>query len=309
VNDEARRTLAAHLVRPFITPEDGPERDSFIVYPMMTDYVSLHQLASDSKRGNDVIAIAQALPNLMRDTLWAGHATSACVDYGRWYVSRLHERFKALARHVKCNGSYLGLGLAVNDGEVVVVDDLIKSFQTTTETWQEVPCRVIHADEHPGNILVGPQGDWFIVDYANVAVDGDWLYSLAKLYYWWRVNAPLQRAVADNLVRQSLRSRFHLEKTSSPVLRFTYDAEAHAGRQPVVAGPLENLVENFAERTAAAMGDKQWRERFPWVYAAVVFGSIGVPANLDNLGLVGPAHLDYGLRALSRARTGQLPHG
>lgn len=135
-----------------------------------------------------------------------------------------------------------------------------------------------HYDEHANNILVTENqahhtpDAWLLIDYVNSRLNADWVYSIAKMRYWWAFYCVIEQSKLNKELQNTLDGQIWVEDGT---LKLTYQQEALRASVPPICLELDKRVMALAEAVAAdfnEVGD-DWRRRLDLAYFAVVYGA------------------------------------
>src|SRR5262249_22445315 len=118
-----------------------------------------------------------------------------------------------------------------------------------------------HGDEHAKNVMVyGDSGHfdrtaWALIDYTHASKQSDWLFSIARMLYWWRFYCVLEMAKKDRDLREALRIRPIEESMQNGRLILKYDESLLEATVPKLCRTLDHQVMEYAEEVAQEFGE------------------------------------------------------
>src|SRR6266699_1521116 len=162
----------------------------------------------------------------------------------------------------------------------------------------------LHGDEHAKNIMVfrnaighNPTG-WVIVDYVNAKKEADWIFSIAKMLFWWQFYCVLELAKQDSSIRETLKAAYDTEELKHNRLIITYDEKELERQVPARCRDLQQMVLTFAQTIAAAFGEDpmEFHQRLKLALFSVIFAS--APIHFGKADFVVPIMIGESLKHL-----------
>lgn len=252
----------------------------------LIDARTLHDLAC---RPGKSLPFDQWLRQLYEDffsamkALWfQTRKTSTSPDLRQLYINRIWDRIPLMEEGFNVP-SFKDLTIKVNDVEYGVFENLMADFAERVNHASESvhsSC-TIHGDEHAKNIMIyrnaignDPTG-WVMVDYVNVRKESDWIFSIAKMLFWWEFYCVLELAKQDSSLRESLKAGYDTEALKNNRLIITYDDIALERQVLARCRDLQQMVLTFSQTVAAAFGEDplKCRQRLELALFSVIFAS------------------------------------
>lgn len=271
-----------HLIAPLATPADT--RSNIIWVAPYLDASSLQRLVMrhvPDERYEWVIHlyrnVLQNMKQLWIDTRHPGTAPDIMQIY---YQTRILERHDSFAKGFQTS-RLDDLEIVVNEHSFGTYGELAARFsQRVSKAAKAMPraACTVHGDEHANNILIkqsiavmSPEA-WYIVDYVNATPQGDWVFSLAKMLYWWRFQCVVEQAKKDNELRKRLKPDSKIEGQR---LLLTYDRETLKASVPLLSHQLEREVQGLARGVCREFGEtrRNMEARLQLAQVAAIWGS------------------------------------
>jgi hypothetical protein len=306
------QSFRAHLVPPLATRDDS--------YQMwVAPYVegsALHALAMEPAQPKDQQWIIKLYRDVLANmkNLWIStRQDTATADLRDIYF---HSRFVKRQNKLKkgFNTSNLDtLRLIVNDEECGTYSACVAAFsQRVTAAADTVPhaCCTVHGDEHANNILVqrnpayiDPTA-WYLVDYVNSTKAGDWVFSVAKMLYWWKFYCVVELAKQDTKLLADLSAHWDIHDGA---LSLQYNRDALMKRVPPICALLEAEIMRMAAEVGKEFGEKKrvWEERLRLAQVAAIWGSAAYHFPKHSFAV--PIMLGEAIRILNEPRTTAHP--
>jgi hypothetical protein len=252
----------------------------------LVDAITLHDLAC---RPGVVLLFDQWIKRLYEDFFGAMRALwfetrkiSTPPDFKQIYVNRIWDRIDPMERGFNIH-SFRDLVIEVNGVKYGVFENVMTDFEERiirAGAGVHSSC-TIHGDEHARNIMAyrnavgrNPTG-WVIVDYVNARKEADWVFSIAKMLYWWQFYCVLELAKQDSSLRESLKAGYDPAELQHNRLIITYDDKELKRQIPARCRDLQELVLMFAQTVATAFGEdpQQYQQRLELALFSVIFAS------------------------------------
>lgn len=264
--------LQEHLLPPLIEGGDLP----LLLFPLLDDYETLH----DWIRQNESTPTGQERSRVLYRSilttfyryLWKPtRSDTQKPQVRKIYELRARERLSMIVQHF--NGrNYQRTRLRINGEDLGELGGLVAAVTQAVRAMNVPFSCTVHGDEHPKNVMVGPDEQWFLIDFASASDRVDWVYSLAKILHWWRGPYALHSLRSPRPIRASqgqLRSG-----RQGPVLEFSYDEKCLAQMLGTTSEIMHQAVLEFARSVARSFGDPHWIDRLPIAYFSVVVGNV-----------------------------------
>ncbi len=280
---EGPNEFASHLIPPLPTPSSAP-----LWLTPLVDATTLHDLAC---RPGKSPLFDQWIKQLYEDffsamkALWFQTKTSISPDFRQIYVNRIWDRIDLMERGFNIS-SFKDLTIEVNGVKYGVFENLMANFadrMNRASASVHSSC-TIHGDEHAKNIMAyrnarghDPTG-WVIVDYVNASKESDWIFSIAKMLFWWQFYCVLELAKQDSSLRETLRAGYDTEKLKQNQLIIMYDDKSLEQQVPDRCRDLQQMVLAFAQTTAVAFGEDplECLQRLELALFSVIFASASI---------------------------------
>jgi hypothetical protein len=277
---EGPNEFTSHLIPPL------PTRGNILLWlTPLIDARTLHDLIC---RPGESSPFDQWIRQLYEDffsamkALWFQTRISISPDFRQIYVNRIWDRIDLMERGFNAP-SFKDLTIEVNGVKYGIFENLMANFtdrMNRANTSVHSSC-TIHGDEHAKNIMVyrnaighNPTG-WVLVDYVNVRKESDWIFSIAKMLFWWQFYCVLELAKQDSSLRESLKAGYDTEELKHNRLIITYDDKALEKQVPARCRDLQQMVLTFSQTIAAAFGEDplECLQRLELALFSVIFAS------------------------------------
>lgn len=270
LQDDAAPKFRERLVPPIIPSSGYP----VMLFPQLGGgyYETLHDWVSGSASQERKLTLYRAILESFLNDLWIPSASPEPADLKKIYRARSHERAKSLVRLLGSDVDYRKLTIQINGSGMGRLGDYIDVVDEFCASAIVTPSCTIHGDEHPRNIMVDPQDDWVVVDYASARRKADWVYSLAKALHWWRVYYCLDNARRDGDLLSDLDAKVRLSPDKK-TLHLRYNEGAHRQALTPICALFENQVRDVGKQASSHFDDPQWQSRLSLAYFAVVLGN------------------------------------
>ncbi|HYT37707.1 MAG TPA: hypothetical protein VEL49_11070 [Ktedonobacteraceae bacterium] len=296
--------FTSHLVPPLPTRGNIP-----LWLTPLVDATTLHDLAC---RPGKSAQFDQWLRRLYEDffsamkALWfQTRKTSTPPDFRQIYANRIWDRIALMEQGFNIP-SFKDLVIKVNGVKYDVFENLMANFE---ERMNRLSASVhssctLHGDEHAKNIMVfrnaighNPTG-WVIVDYVNAKKEADWIFSIAKMLFWWQFYCVLELAKQDSSIRETLKAAYDTEELKHNRLIITYDEKELERQVPARCRDLQQMVLTFAQTIAAAFGEDpmEFHQRLKLALFSVIFAS--APIHFGKADFVVPIMIGESLKHL-----------
>ena len=276
----ASPSLRTHLVPPL---EEGKNPDGVrylneaILLTPHINSLTLHKIISKKKvEKNYIYTLHSDFLNRLKN-LWSNTRNSTKPNIGKIYlVERLDERLRKFKDFYNLKGN---LKIILNKQEIELTRKIIPDLQKKLLSLKDkinYSC-TIHGDEHAKNILVREESigkdseAWVLIDYTNTQEESDWIISIAKILYWFKVYFVIENARKKNNLHD------HIKKVSSNTLRIEYNANNFRKRIPEICNELYCRTLDFCNKANKEIfyeSNYVWKERLKIALFIILFGSV-----------------------------------
>lgn len=273
--------FASHLIPPLPTRGNIP-----LWLTPLVDATPLHDLAC---RPTSFPLFDTWLERMYEDffsavkALWfQTRKTNTPPDLRQIYVNRIWNRIALMERGLDIP-NFRDVAIKVNGVNYHGFETLMATFEERIDHLSasvHSSC-TIHGDEHAKNIMVyrdaighNPTG-WVIIDYVNARKKADWIFSIAKMLFWWQFYCVLELAKQDPSIQETLKATYDTQELRHNRLIITYDEKALARQIPDRCRMLQQMVLDFAQVIAAAFGEDpmEFHQRLELALFSVIFAS------------------------------------
>lgn len=247
---------------------------------LLTPYINsltLHQIVSQEIA--DKKWILDLYGNILNElkNLWRKTRNSKKPSLEDIYIRRLHSRLTEFKKKFKINRQSK-IKLIINDKKFNIEGEIIPAIQKKIiklKNRVKYSC-VVHGDEHAKNILVKEDSvgldkqSWVLIDCGNARLEGDWIFSIAKILHWWKVYFALENAKQ----KQNLKGVFKIDKN---LIKIEYNVKSFKKRFPKICDDLYSETLKFcriANKEIFKEKDSVWQERLKIALFINLFGAI-----------------------------------
>ncbi len=253
----------------------------------LTPYLSADTLHTVACKDHPLQAYERRISRLyahflqVSKALWVTTKTSAPSDLLKQiYVPRIPERIGRLEQALHTD-DLDRLTVVVNKRPFEAIGSVLTDFADMVDAAHIEYACTTHGDEHAKNIMVSrnlqllDRTGWSLIDYTHARRQSDWLFSIARMLYWWRFYCVLEMAKTDRDLRERLEIKPLDGAMDDGKLNISYNEAQLEASVPQLCRTLDHQVMEFAETVAQEFGETAhaWQERLKLALFSVVFAS------------------------------------
>ena len=287
--------LKRHLSPPLFDLKDltkGKLDQSYFITVFHSNYKELSTLVKEyqlRKRKRDKEFILKLYGDFlsMMEKLWISTRSIGKKRrsfYNKIYLERINTKIDSLENEF-VQRAKLNLSDNVMDLKFRIIDcrnTSILNEKKLDEIHTEIVHRIdllkpsfscmVHGDEHGKNILVKgnvsnqlKSESWFLIDYASVLEEGDWVFSIAKMLCWC-----LQQRILDEVDQHTSLNNYLDINKKNKIITLKVDKDL-LDKKYSISSDLEGIIRSEAKNFASKFGDYDWENRLNIALPVLLF--------------------------------------